>query len=57
MQLSLIIFLFTLLMCLPLSGMLLYVWWKFGKDEKGVMYARVIFLLGLFVLLGYMIML
>lgn len=55
MSLPFIIFLFTLLMCIPLSGMLLYVWWKYGKGERGVAIARIVFLVGIFVLLGYLI--
>ena len=41
-----IIFLLTLTAYLPLAGVLLYVWWKFGKDEPGVVLARKVFLLG-----------
>jgi hypothetical protein len=55
MSLPLIIFLLTLLISIPLSGMLLYVWWKYGNNEKGVKIARIVFLVGLFGLLGYMI--
>lgn len=51
----LIIFFGTLVIYLPLAGVLLYVWWKHGKDEKAVVYARIIFLFGSFGLLAYMI--
>jgi hypothetical protein len=55
MSFPVIIFSLSLLICIPLSSMLLYVWWKYGNNEKGVAIARVIFLLGMVSLLGYMI--
>ena len=33
---ALIILFTTLVIYIPLAGILLYVWWKFGKNEKGV---------------------
>ncbi len=41
-----LIFALTLATFLPLAGILLYVWWKFGKGELGVSIARTIFLAG-----------
>lgn len=43
---GLIIFILTLIVYLPLAGVLLYVWWKYGKGEIGVTIARSIFLFG-----------
>lgn len=48
MDLKLIIFLGSLCIYIPLAGVLLYVWWKHGKDEPAVKTARVIFLIGSF---------
>jgi hypothetical protein len=47
---GLLIFALTLLTFLPLAGILLYVWWKFGKGDLGVSLARTIFLAGSLVL-------
>lgn len=54
---ALIIFLFALLAYVPLAAALLYIWWRYGKNERGVKIARAIFLTGSAVLMGYMIML
>jgi hypothetical protein len=43
---GLLIFALTLMTYLPLGGVLLYVWWKYGKGEMGVSFARTIFLAG-----------
>ncbi len=48
---GLLIFVLTLVTYLPLAGVLLYVWWKYGKEEMGVSIARTIFLAGSLVLL------
>lgn len=50
----LIIFLGSLVIYLPLAGILLYVWWKHGKDDAAVMLARIVFLVGSFGLFIYM---
>jgi phosphoglycerol transferase MdoB-like AlkP superfamily enzyme len=50
-----IIFLVSLLVYIPLAGVLLYVWWKHGKDDKAVTKARIIFLVGSFCLFAFMI--
>jgi len=42
----LIIFLASVIIYIPLAGVLLYVWWKHGKNEPAVAKARIIFLLG-----------
>lgn len=42
----LIIFLGSVIVYVPLAGVLLYVWWKHGKDEQAVTVARSVFLLG-----------
>lgn len=55
MEGSLIIFLLTLVTYIPLSVVLLYVWWKYGKGELGVSVARTVFLAGSFALIFYMI--
>lgn len=46
MDAGLIIFLITLIAYIPLASVLLYVWWKYGKDEPGVAIARKVFLFG-----------
>lgn len=51
---AVIIFLLTLAIYIPLAGTLLYVWWKHGKDEKGIALARIIFLTGSVALFVYM---
>jgi hypothetical protein len=43
---ALIIFILTVTVYLPLTAVLLYVWWKHGKGESGVAIARAVFLLG-----------
>lgn len=55
MHLSVIIFILTLVIYIPLAGVLLYVWHKFGRGDKGVRLAQTIYLLGSFMILGYMI--
>lgn len=55
MQPGLAIFIFTLIIYVPLSVMLLYVWWKYGKHEPVVSLARTVFLLGSLALFLYMI--
>jgi hypothetical protein len=52
---ALLIFILTLVTYIPLSGALLYVWWKYGKGERGVSIARVVFLAGSFILLASLI--
>lgn len=54
MDARLIIFLVSLLMYIPLAGVLMYVWWKHGKDEPAVSNARIIFLAGSFSLFALM---
>jgi hypothetical protein len=54
---ELYIFIGTIVISLPLVGVLLYVWHKFGRGDRGVTLARYIFLTGVFLLLGYMIVL
>jgi heme/copper-type cytochrome/quinol oxidase subunit 2 len=56
MSVDSIIFLTTLVITLVLAGALLYVWWKYGKEEKGVALARVVYLTGLLLLFGYMLL-
>ncbi len=55
MDVTLIIFILSLIVYIPLAGVLLYVWWKHGKHERVVNFARLIFLLGSFGLFFYMI--
>ena len=43
---GLLIFALTLVTYVPLAGVLLYVWWKYGKGEVGVSLARTVFLAG-----------
>jgi heme/copper-type cytochrome/quinol oxidase subunit 2 len=52
---ALIILFTTLVIYIPLAGILLYVWWKFGKNEKGVSIARLVFLFGSAILFIYML--
>ena len=49
------VLIFTVAIYVPLAGVLLYVWWKHGKDEKGVMIARTVFLVGSLLLFMYML--
>lgn len=51
---ALIIFVFTLIAYVPLAAALLYIWWKYGKNEKGVKIARAVFLTGSALLFAYM---
>lgn len=55
MDAALIIFLITLVAYVPLAGVLLYVWWKYGKDEPGVTLARRVFIVGSFGLMLLML--
>ena len=55
MDIPIIIFAITLLIYIPLAGIVLYVWHKHGKGEPMVMLARVIFILGSLALFGYML--
>jgi hypothetical protein len=50
-----IIIAITFLFFLPLAGVLLYVWYKFGKGNRKVQLARIIFLVGSLVIVGYML--
>lgn len=52
---AIILFLFTLLAYVPLASALLYIWWKYGKGERGVRIARTLFLIGSAVLFAYMV--
>lgn len=52
---SIFILFLAIALYIPLGGALLYVWWKHGKGEKGVMIARIIFLLGSVTLFLYML--
>lgn len=52
---SIIILFLTVAVYIPLAGALLYVWWKHGKNEKGVAIARIIFLIGSLMLFIYML--
>lgn len=51
---AIIILFITVALYIPLAGVLLYIWWKHGKGEKGVALARIVFLLGSLVLFLYM---
>lgn len=55
MDIKIAIFFVSIIIFLPLTGILLYVWNKYGKGEKKVMAARIIFLLGSLALFGYML--
>lgn len=44
MIIDLIIVALTVLIYIPLAGILLYVWWKNGKGERAVVIARRIYL-------------
>ncbi len=50
----LIIFIGSLVIYMPLAGVLLYVWWKHGKDDSKVALARFVFLAGSFGLFIFM---
>lgn len=52
---ALVILFTTLVIYIPLAGILLYVWWKFGKNEKGVFISRLVFLFGSAMLFIYML--
>lgn len=52
---GLLIFALTLITYLPLAGILLYVWWKYGKGDLGVSLARTVFLAGSLLLLFFLI--
>jgi hypothetical protein len=55
MNIKIIIFFISLLVYIPLSGVLLYVWHKYGKFEAKVFLARIIFLIGSVCIIGYML--
>ena len=55
MVIDVIIFLLTVLIYIPLASILLYVWWKYGKDEPAVKLARRVYLLGSAVLFLFLI--
>jgi hypothetical protein len=42
----LLILALTIIAYVPLSAVLLYVWWKYGTGEVGVSIARTVFLAG-----------
>lgn len=44
MIIDLIIVALTVLIYIPLAGILLYVWWKHGKGERAVVIARRVYL-------------
>lgn len=46
MNISLIIFIFSIVVYIPVAAVLLYVWHKYGKSEKAVSYARATFFIG-----------
>lgn len=52
---GLLIFLLSLLVYVPLACVLLYVWWKYGKNEIGVSIARAVFIGGSVALIACMI--
>ncbi len=54
MEGTFIIFILTLTTYIPLSIVLLYVWWKYGRNELGVSVARTVFLVGSAALILYM---
>lgn len=45
----------ALIVYVPLAGLLLYVWYKYGKHENAIKKAAAIFLAGSLFLFGYMI--
>ncbi len=50
-----ILFTFILIVFIPLIGSLLYVWWKYGKNEEWIKVARGIYMAGVTLLLGCMV--
>ncbi len=54
MHISVILFLVTLLIYVPMAGILLYVWYKFGRGDAGVRIARAVYLTGSACILGLM---
>lgn len=55
MAISIGLFIFTIVVYVPLASLLLYVWHKYGREEKAVRIARAIFLIGSLSILGYML--
>lgn len=55
MDISIIILCITLALYIPMTGVLLYVWWKYGKGEKVVSIARTVYLVGSLFLFMYML--
>lgn len=51
---ALLIFMLTLIVYIPLAAVLLFIWWKYGKDEQGVKLARIVFLSGSALLIFFM---
>ena len=54
-MIELIIFLLTVLIYLPIAGILLYVWWKHGKYEPAVKIARLVYISGSILLFIFLI--
>lgn len=54
MHISVILFLITLLIYIPMAGILLYVWYKFGKEDGGVRVSRMVYLTGSLFVFGVM---
>jgi hypothetical protein len=55
MEGTFIILLLALLAYIPLTAVLLYIWWKYGKGEVGVSIARTVFLAGSGILIFVML--
>lgn len=55
MHISVILFLITLLIYIPMAAVLLYVWHKYGQGDKGVRFARTVYISGSLLILLYMI--
>lgn len=56
MEGTLIIFILTLVTYIPLAIVLLYVWWKYGRNEIGVSIARTVYLVGSAAIIFYMML-
>ncbi len=57
MSISSILFLLTVVISLPMSGVLFYVWHKFGRGDKGVAIARAVYVVGSFFIVATMLFL
>ena len=55
MNISLILFLATVVIYIPMAGVLLYVWHKFGQGDGGVQKARIFYLVGSFSIVLFML--